>query len=67
VDLDQASPILGMQVLKRGGLLVDRDPKRRLAFFTRTVSLYDDVKILRHEAERSLFERVRRGTSRGRP
>lgn len=67
VDLDQASPILGMQVLKHGRLLVDRDPKRRLAFFSRTVSLYEDVKILRREAERSLFERVRQGAIRGRP
>ncbi|HEX9944163.1 MAG TPA: nucleotidyltransferase domain-containing protein [Thermoanaerobaculia bacterium] len=63
VDLDQASPILGMQVLRHGRLLVDRDPRRRYAFFSRTVSMYEDVKIVRREAERRLFERV----SGGRP
>lgn len=32
IDLDQASPILGMQVLRHGRLLADCDPKRRCAF-----------------------------------
>jgi predicted nucleotidyltransferase len=63
VDLDQASPILGMQVLRTGRLLVDRAPARRHAFFGRTLCAYEDVKILRREAERALFRRV----SSGRP
>jgi predicted nucleotidyltransferase len=58
VDLDQVSPILGMQVLRHGRLLVDRDPRRRHAFFGRTISMYEDLKIIRREAERMLFERV---------
>ncbi|MBW8879061.1 MAG: nucleotidyltransferase domain-containing protein [Acidobacteria bacterium] len=58
VDLDQTSPILGMQVLRHGRLLVDRDLRRRYAFFSRTVSMYEDVKIGRREAERALFARV---------
>lgn len=58
LDLDQVSPILGMQVLKYGRLLIDRNPQRRIAFFTRTVSTYEDLKILRRDAERALFERV---------
>jgi predicted nucleotidyltransferase len=61
VDLDQASPILGMQVLRHGRLLVDRDPRRRYAFFSRTISMYEDVKIGRREAERTLFAKVARG------
>jgi uncharacterized protein len=64
VDLDRASPILGMQVLRSGRLLVDRNPARRYAFFSRTISMYEDVKILRREAERALLQRV---SSSGRP
>lgn len=63
IDLDQASPILGIQVLRHGRLLVDRAPKRRYAFFSRTVSMYEDVKIGRREAERTLFARTMNGRS----
>lgn len=63
VDLDRASPILAMQVLKHGRLLVDRDPKRRIAFVVRTRSLYEDVKILRRASEKRLLERVAGGRS----
>ena len=63
VDLDRASPILAMQVLKHGRLLVDRDPKRRIAFVVRTRSLYEDLKILRRESEKRLLERVAGGRS----
>ena len=63
VDLDRASPILVMQVLKHGRLLVDRDPKRRIAFVVRTRSLYEDVKILRRESGKRLLERVAGGRS----
>lgn len=61
VDLDQAPPILAMQVLKHGRLLVDRNPSRRHDAFSRIVSLYEDVKILRRESERALFQRMRVG------
>src|SRR4051794_7133632 len=63
IDLDHASPILGMQVLQHGRLLADFDPKRRYAFFSRTVSMYEDVKIGRREAERMLLARVMGGRS----
>ncbi|HSG39078.1 MAG TPA: nucleotidyltransferase domain-containing protein [Thermoanaerobaculia bacterium] len=53
VDLDQASPILGMQVLRHGRLLLDRDPRRRLAFFSWTVSMYEDLQILWWKAKAS--------------
>lgn len=61
VDLDQAPPILAMQVLKHGRLLVDRNPSRRHDAFSRIVSLYEDIKILRRESERALFQRMRVG------
>jgi predicted nucleotidyltransferase len=58
VDLENASPIVGMQVLRHGRLLRDRDPKRRHAFFGQTVSQYEDLKIVRREAERNLLQRM---------
>jgi predicted nucleotidyltransferase len=59
VDLDQTSPILAMQVLKYGSLLVDRNPGRRHAAFGRILSLYEDVKLIRREGERALLRRMR--------
>jgi predicted nucleotidyltransferase len=59
VDLDQTSPILGMQVLKHGRLLVDRNPGRRHNVFGRIIGLYEDVKILRREGEKELLRRMR--------
>lgn len=61
VDLDRTSPILAMQVLRYGRLLTDRDPKRRVAFFVRALSLYEDLKILRREVDRAVAARLRRG------
>lgn len=61
VDLDRTSPILAMQVLRHGRLLTDRDPKRRVAFAVRALSLYEDLKILRREVDRGVAARLRRG------
>lgn len=61
IDLDSAPPILAMQVLRHGRLLVDRNPSRRAAFFSRALSLYEDLKIVRRGAERALFARVAHG------
>lgn len=61
VDLDQASPILGMQVLKHGRLLLDRNPERRYAAYSRILHLYEDLKILRRETDRALFQRMSSG------
>lgn len=58
VDLNQASPILGMQVLRRGRLLVDRNPRRRSSFSGRTLSMYEDLKIVRRKGEQVLLERI---------
>jgi hypothetical protein len=60
VDLDCDAPILAMQVLRHGKLLVNRVPERRLAFAAHTPVRYEDLKIVRREAERALLERVRR-------
>jgi uncharacterized protein len=59
VDLDQVSPVLGIQVLKYGRLLVDRNPGRRHDAYGRILGLYEDVKFLRREVERELFKRLR--------
>jgi predicted nucleotidyltransferase len=61
VDLDRASPILAMQVLRHGRLLVDRNPPRRHVFFARTVSLYEDLKIVRRPVEEALYRRFAGG------
>jgi len=58
VDLDHASPILGMQVLRRGRLLMDRNPRRRSSFSGRTLSMYEDLKIMRRKGEQVLLERI---------
>jgi len=59
VDLDQTSPVLGMQVLRHGKLIVDHDTARRHAAFGRILGLYEDVRILRREVEKELFRRMR--------
>ncbi len=59
VDLDQVSPILGMQVLKHGRLVVDRNPGRRHVSYFRILSLYDDLMPLRREAEEATRRRLR--------
>jgi predicted nucleotidyltransferase len=63
VDLDRASPILGMQVLRHGKLLLDRNPKRRVAFQVLLVSRYEDVRKMRAPAERAMLERMSHGRS----
>ncbi|HXU45061.1 MAG TPA: nucleotidyltransferase domain-containing protein [Thermoanaerobaculia bacterium] len=63
VDLEPASPILGMQVLKKGRVIFERDPKHRHAFFVRTMSMYEDLSIIRREAENALFRRMSVGRS----
>ncbi len=61
VDLDRASPILVMQVLRHGRLLIDRNPAHRIRLMAAAPLRYEDVKIMRREAERSLIQRVRAG------
>jgi len=61
VDLDAASPALCMQVLKSGTLLADRNPRRRIAFTTRLVPRYEDLRRLRAPIERQIRERMKHG------
>ena len=63
VDLDAASPILAMQVLRYGRLLIDANPPRRLAFVAHLPGRYEDLKILRRPVELMIAERLRRGRS----
>lgn len=53
VLLDDASPIIRMQVLKKGILLIRRESAYE-EFFTRTVNEYDDLKYQRREIEKNL-------------
>ena len=61
MDLNRASPILAMQVLRHGRLLVNRNLRRRHTFFSRTVSLYEDLKIMRQPIEQALYRRFASG------
>ena len=61
VDLDRASPILAMQVLRHGRLLVDRDPSRRARFVAAAPGRCEDVLRVRRPVERRLLERVADG------
>jgi hypothetical protein len=63
VDLDRASPIVAMQVFRHGRLLVDANPKRRLQAVSGTASRYEDLRIVRREAERAMLARIRNGRS----
>jgi len=61
VDLDTASPALAMQVLRHGKLLIDRNPRRRIAFTAILPSRYEDLRRLREPMERKIAERMRHG------
>lgn len=60
VDLGRASPVLAMQVLRRGRLLVDRGPARRRRFVAGVPGRYEDLKLQRRATEAALLARVRR-------
>ena len=63
VDLVRASPVVAMQVLRHGRLVLDASPRRRRQFAAAVPGRYEDLKILRRQAERALLARVRRGRS----
>ena len=63
VDLDHASPILAMQVLSHGELLLDGNPRRRIDFVAHAPGRYEDLMITRRPVERALLGRVRGGRS----
>jgi uncharacterized protein len=59
VDLRPASPILGMQIIRHGRLVLDQDPVSTANFVASLQSRRYDVMRSRREAERNLLERVR--------
>jgi uncharacterized protein len=60
VDLFRADPIIRMQVLRRGRLIVEKNRRARHEFELRTLSEYLDFKIDRAPVEAALI-----GTGRG--
>ncbi len=58
ISADEAAPILAMQVLRNGRLVVDADPVRRAAFTSAAFGRYEDLKIARRPAERALLRRI---------
>ncbi len=55
VNLNKASPVIKMQVLKKGTLLVNKDPRTYNEFFVNTVKEYDDLKRTRKEIEEKIL------------
>jgi predicted nucleotidyltransferase len=58
VDLDRAGPILAMQVLRHGELLLEPDHRARLDFEMHTPSRYADWKRMRRPIDRALLDRL---------
>jgi predicted nucleotidyltransferase len=63
VDFESAPPVLAVQVLRHGRLLVDRAPHRRHRSVIRAISEYHDLKVLRRAGERALVLRMAGGRS----
>ncbi len=55
VILNEASPIIKMQVLKKGKLLKKINDKTYNDFFLRTVKEYDDIKRIRRPQEENIL------------
>lgn len=54
VVLNDASPILRMQVLKKGKKIVEHNRKDANSFFVQTLNEYDDLKRVRSVIEKSI-------------
>ena len=61
VDMAGASPVLAMQILRHGRLVVERSPAHRIRFEAALPGRYEDVVILRRPAEKLLLARLARG------
>jgi uncharacterized protein len=55
VILNQASPILKMQVLKRGKLIIKRNKREFNRFYVQVVNQYDDLKQVRKKSEENIL------------
>jgi uncharacterized protein len=56
VQLDRASPVLKMQVLKNGVLVYASDKRHFYQFQMDTINQYDDLKRVREECEKSILK-----------
>jgi predicted nucleotidyltransferase len=56
VNLRDASPILKMQILKNGVLLLCSNPEDYSEFFTQTIKQYEDLKIIRRPIEQNILK-----------
>jgi len=54
VVLNNASPIIRMQILRKGKKLIERNRRVFINFFTRTVNEYDDLKRVRSVIEKKI-------------
>ncbi|MBC8414743.1 MAG: nucleotidyltransferase domain-containing protein [Nitrospira sp.] len=54
--LNQASPILRMQVLKKGILVLEGEKNQYSIYYGDTVKQYDDLKIIRAESEAKILK-----------
>jgi uncharacterized protein len=61
IDLDAASPIVAMQVLKHGRLVLDRKPARRIHFAAHLPGRYEDLVRIRRPIERAVTARLTHG------
>ncbi len=55
VVLNNASPIIRMQVLKKGLLVANKDRAKYNDFFVRTIKEYEDLKYQRREIEENIL------------
>lgn len=55
VVLNSASPVIGMQVLRKGRKLLERNSRVSNEFFVRCVNLYADLKMVRAPIERQIL------------
>ena len=55
VALNDASPILNMQVLKKGSLVFQVEKRYYTEFYGKTVSQYDDLKQIRKKCEDNIL------------
>ena len=53
--LNTAGPIVAMQVLRKGWKIVERDARKNVEFFVRTIGLYNDIKMVRRPIEQSIL------------
>lgn len=61
VDLERSSPLIAMQVLRHGRLIVDRNPSRRYRFVAAVPGRREDVLRMRRPIEQRLLQRVAHG------